>query len=584
MVRIVIAFVFALLLSVSSVIGSATAKNWNTGTGKQKTSQSLEKFTTDKAILGDTTLIKIIQKQLNELGFYKGNINGAFDNRTKGAVIEFSQMFNEKPYNVLNQALVDRIALVHAGRFDSPFNQKGLIKPTAYLPATSVFTTDIRKDLNNCDDCRVTTFLLASGDMDGDGTEEIVLGTHRHNPKWAVINKPSPLKIISFKNGKGEPLKTIVGNALPSRVHEREGIIRDFNNDGLGDLFVAAHGHDAQPFVGEQNILILSGPNEHFDASDTHLPKLSDMAHGVDAADIDADGDLDLFIITNENQQNILPYVLLNDGKGKFSRKKISVFLDKSIVDFNTSPRKHRAQYSTVRFADLNNDGHPDLILLARGEAPEDIKKFRETRRSLVIFNDGFGKFPNSNIVELPTDRWGYGTFTNDAEAIDLNSDGLKDLILTQSTRLANNGAWRGHYLQVLINRGDRFVDRTAERLWRQGYASNPNEFQFADKTTMADVDNDGDVDIVTRSLGPSFKQNFKSAVVQIGINDGMGGFLAADPKWFTNGKEHHGVAPITGDFDGDGVADIASYRLNYISFNDQTVGVRLSIHKVAQN
>jgi hypothetical protein len=405
----------------------------------------------------------------------------------------------------------------------------------------------------------------------------------RHNPKWAVIDKPSPLKIISFKSGKGEPLKTTLDNLLPSRVHEREGIIRDFNNDGLGDLFLAAHGHDAPPFVGEQNILILSGPNGHFDANDTHLPKLSDMANGVDATDIDADGDLDLLIITNENHQNILPYVLLNDGKGKFSRKKISAFLDKSIVDFSTRPRKHRAQYSTVRFADLNNNGHPDLILLARGEAPADIQKFRATRRSLVIFNDGFGKFPNSNIVELPTDRWGYGTFSNDAEAIDLNSDGLKDLIITQSTRLANNGAWRGHYLQVLINRGDRFVDRTAERLWQQGYASTPDEFQFADKTTMADIDNDGDIDIVTRSLGPSFKQNFKGAIVQIGINDGRGIFSAADPKWFTNGKEHHGVAPITGDFDGDGVVDIASYRLNYIALNDQTVGVRLSIHRVTQ-
>ena len=37
------------------------------------------------------------------------------------------------------------------------------------------------------------------------------------------------------------------------------------------------------------------------------------------------------------------------------------------------------------------------------------------------------------------------------------------------------------------------------------------------------------------------------------------------------------------GDFDGDGVAEIASYRRNYIVLNDQTVGVRLSIHKVPQ-
>ena len=122
MIQIVITFVFALMLSVTSVIGCAVAKNWNTGNGKQTTTHLLEKFTTDKAIVGDTKQIKIIQKQLNELGFYKGEISGVFDNRTEGALVEFSQRFNEEPHNVLNQAIVGRIALVHAGRFDSPFN------------------------------------------------------------------------------------------------------------------------------------------------------------------------------------------------------------------------------------------------------------------------------------------------------------------------------------------------------------------------------------------------------------------------------------------------------------------------------
>ena len=60
MTQIAITFVFALMLSVTSVIGSAVAKNWNTGNGKQTTTPLLEKFTTDKAIVGDTKQIKII--------------------------------------------------------------------------------------------------------------------------------------------------------------------------------------------------------------------------------------------------------------------------------------------------------------------------------------------------------------------------------------------------------------------------------------------------------------------------------------------------------------------------------------------
>jgi len=55
--------------------------------------------------------------------------------------------------------------------------------------------------------------------------------------------------------------------------------------------------------------------------------------------------------------------------------------------------------------------------------------------------------------------------------------------------------------------------------------------------------------------------------------------FLPADPKWFTNGKDHHGIAPIVGDFNGDGKSNIASSKLNYIISKDQTVGVHISVH-----
>ena len=526
--------------------------------------------------------IKKLQTQLNDLGFFVGTADGVIGKKTQAGVIAFLRRFNKQPSGSLTTSTFEQISKVHSARFSSPFVPNLLLRPTDYLPSRKVYTSDIRKDVDNCDECRVTTFMLASGDMDGDGIDEIVLSTHRHDETWSVINETSPLTIVSFKEGKGVRFSGILGKKLPSRVHEREGIIRDFNGDGLGDLFVAAHGHDAQPFYGEQNILLLSTRNGHIDASLTHLPKLSDMAHGVDASDIDGDGDLDLMIVTNENANNILPYMLINDGQGKFNRTDIGYFLDKSLIDFTKKSRKHRAQYSTVRLKDLNDDSFPDMLLLARGEDPQGATKFKSSRLSLLIYNDGSGKFPNKNIVELPTDRWGYGTFTNDAEVVDIDGDGLKDILLTQSTRLKNGGAWRGHYLQLLMNENGKYIDRSAERLWPQGYAPNPDNFQFADKTIIADIDADGDFDLVTRSLGPSFKQNFTDAIVQIGINNGDGIFLPADPDWFTGGYDHRGIAPIVGDFNGDGISDIASNKLNYIIHKDQTLGVHISVHIIA--
>ena len=575
-------FLFCSLLltvSVRPVIANEMKDCSNTRLQTEPT----EELKRNNNFIDNLELIKTTQMQLKKLGFYEDKIDGIVGVKTIDAISRFSKRFQGKSNIELNQAIINKIAVVYTGRFESPFNPSVLIRPTKNLPKKEIYVTDIRNDLSNCEECRVTTFILESGDMDGDGLSELVLGTHRHDVNWQVTNETSPMKILSIKKGKAELLNTINSSKIPSRVHEREGIIRDFNGDGIGDLFVASQGHDVPPFIGEQNVLILSSLDGHKDVSYTHLPMLSDMAHGVDASDIDGDGDLDLFIITNENAYDILPYILINNGRGFFSKKEVDTFLDKSLVDFNQNPREHRAQYSTVRFADLNNDNYPDLILLARGESPHKAKIFKETRRSLIIYNDKKGKFPNSNIVEIPTDRWGYGTFSNDAEVIDLDSDGFKDLILTQSTRLKRNGAWRGQYLQVLMNRGDTFIDCSAERLWPQGYSSQPEHFQFGDKTSMADIDNDGDLDIITRSLGPSHKEGFKAAIVQIGINNGEGFFSPADPKWFSGGREHQGRAPIIGNFTGDGIADIASYGLNYIVSKDQTVGVRLSIHQVSK-
>ena len=566
----------SLILSLCVVSDLSWAKNWNTKS-KDKPKDILDVLV-DESIASDKKTIQRFQIQLTQLGFDIESRDGTLNGDTKLALSDFVKQFTFNKGVILNETLIEQINRVHHGRFSSPFSSTILAKPPIFSSTNWIATTDIRKDVPDCEDCRVTTFMLTSGDMDGDGIDEIVLGTHRQDPNWRAVNESSPLKIISLKNGKAKLDQILALTQVPSRVHEREALIRDFNGDGQGDLFVASHGLDAKPFPGEQNILILSTPQGHINVSRSNLPLLDDMAHGVDAGDIDGDGDLDLFVITNEGSENIIPYILINDGYGRFTKQNITTVSEKSLFDFTKRNRKHRAQYSTVRFADLNQDGAVDILLLARGEAPHEVDKFKGTKNSLVIYNDGLGQFPIENLTELPNGRWGFGTFTNDAEVLDLNGDGRLDLILTQSTREANGGAWRGHYLQVLINDGNRFVDQSSETLWPQGYGDNISEFAFADKTTLSDIDGDGDLDIVTRSLGPTFKDDDKAMIVQIGINDGSGVFVATNPKWFQDVRPHQGRSPIAGDFNGDQVTDIATYRLNHIPSNDQTVGIHLFV------
>ncbi len=536
-----------------------------------------QEFAIDETVAADREAVRLVQTQLTELGFSPGGADGAFGRRTQGAIEAFATRFPSDLTTGLTPDMAARIALVHDGRFGTAFAGDLLVRPTGFMPAPRVHTSDIRQETPECGACNITPMMLAAGDLDGDGRDEIVFGYHLGDANYDVVDVPTRLSILSYA-APDNRLPGFPDDALPSRVHEREAIIADFNGDGLGDLFVAAHGLDRQPFPGEQNVLILSGAEGHRDVSATHLPQLTDMAHGAAHGDLEGDGDLDMIIITNQGSARILPYVLRNDGAGQFTQEDISTILDPALVNMYGGP--HRAEYSTARLADLNGDGAVDLLLLARGEDPGRVSRYSAgTRRSLLLYNDGNGQFPSETLVELPTDRWGYGTFTNDAEAIDLDGDGALDLILTQSTR---DGSWRGHYLQILMQENGIFVDRSAERLWPQGYPAPLNRINFADKTVLVDIDNDGDLDLVTRSLGPAFRENpVEDGIVQIGLNDGTGHFDPVDPRWLTGGSGYRGRAPIAGEFDGNPGGDLASYELNG-QFDDQadvTWGIHLRLH-----
>jgi hypothetical protein len=83
---------------------------------------------------------------------------------------------------------------------------------------------------------------------------------------------------------------------LPGIDVPREIVVADFNGDGNPDLFVADHGLDDEPWPCHQNTLILSAPGGKLVNATSFLPQQLDMTHSADAADIDGDGDQDLYI------------------------------------------------------------------------------------------------------------------------------------------------------------------------------------------------------------------------------------------------------------------------------------------------
>ena len=548
-------------------------------------------FEVDADVRSDRAAIEALQHQLNDLGFDAGEPDGVFGRRTQAAIEAFSTRFPGDGEAGLTPATLEHVLAIHRGRFASPFGAGILVEPSDYLPTSLFAATDIRTHSPDCENCNVTTMMHGSADLNGDGAADLVLHQHAQDRSYEVVDVPTPLSIFAGEPGSARSMHApdFLPDPMPKRVHAREAVFGDFNGDGAKDVFVAATGLDAPPFPGEQNVLLLSGPAGLGDASESHLPAIDDMAHGADAADIDGDGDLDIFVVTNQGASDVLPYLLRNDGTGNFAMEEAASILDPALIDFRRSGRRFEAEYSTVRFADMNADGAPDLLLLARGEEPSRESRGATVRQSLLVLNDGEGRFPLDGVAELPTDRWGARTFTNDAEPIDLDGDGALDLVLTQSTR-PRGGFWRGHYVQVLMQEDGQFVDRTAERLWPQGYDIDLDRLSFADKTRMVDFDADGDRDLVTATLSPAFRDSVGDQAITIGLNNGDGVFAPVDPDWIAEGpggdRGYRARQQITGDFNGDGVADIASYQLigDYGDGEDRTYGAAIYLHRPAPN
>jgi len=532
-------------------------------------------------VKANNELVLTLQNQLNDLGMDAGSPDGVWGRRTAGAIDAFVDRF--PPLTALSTAqdAIDRIQFIHDSWLKSPFDgDTRLITPPGSLFSNEVFQSDIRTLNLDCDNCSLVTFILGAGDFDADGIDEIVAPDHVRDASDIQVEIPTRTLIIDLgRDHNPRPLE-LYGTEEPiRRVHEREALIEDFNGDSVDDLFIAAHGLDAQPFPGEQNVLLLSSPNGPIDASLTHLPVINDMAHGAGSGDIDNDGDIDIVVMTHPGSGRYDPYLLRNDGTGNFQRELLNTLVDDPRLLQLYSGGLVINQYSSARLLDMNNDSNLDLILLRCCQNGREYSS-----DSHILFNKGDGTFSVTDMITLPTDRWGELTYTNDAEAIDLDGNGLIDLILAQSTQI-DNCCWKGHYVQIFMQEEEGvFVDRTAERMWPQGYELPLRNIQYADDINMADLDRDGDMDMIIVSYNPVMRsRDLSTAIAHIGINvDGSGSFLPLDPRYLSNGQPHRFNGPIAGRFGPNGEAMMASFHLHgfYSPDADITYGAKFSLHR----
>lgn len=259
----------------------------------------------------------------------------------------------------------------------------------------------------------------------------------------------------------------------------------DVDGDGDLDLFAVDGSASAAPFPNR--LLINDGTGNFADESFARLPPIPANSTEVDFGDVDGDGDLDA-LVTNLGPNQLL----INDGNGFFTEAPLPQATPPGPPGFAVPFPPFFVEVSAEGlFADLDNDGDLDIVIA--NENPFPFGPPGDVNR--VLINDGTGTF-----AEGPG-RIPFGIEQGAGYAIgDIDGDGDNDLIqidIGENNVLINNGA-------------GFFTDETAARLAGGGSFSSR-------KGVLGDVDGDGDLDLVVG--------NSRNEQNQIFLNDGLGVF-----------------------------------------------------------